>query len=350
MSAYKFGRFLMASLIVLSTAAAAIPMGNMNLFSNAMAMEMNPNMNNDNSHRYANYETYSANYYQQPNNYYYSQDKQYENNQNSYSNDYDNNYNKYPTEDKKYECKTGPFEGFFVSSVEFCKSDNRKDNGYDDSYKNLQIFPANKVAELGDRWWQWIVSLNNITDANPFTETGQAGCDVGLQDDGRLLFLVGSPSDPPLSGTFPVHDCKIKEGTFILFPIVNVFCAAFETNPPQNESQTRKCANEAQDRAFDLHLNIDGIEIQNLERQYRVDSPPGGFAFTSVPGNPATSLIGSSTGVSDGVWILLKNLPPGEHTITFSGKFDFTGIIGGGEEVIVDAGATYNLDVIPKYY
>ena len=27
----------------------------------------------------------------------------------------------YPTEDKKYECRTGPFEGFFVSSVEFCK-------------------------------------------------------------------------------------------------------------------------------------------------------------------------------------------------------------------------------------
>jgi hypothetical protein len=33
----------------------------------------------------------------------------------------DNSYSKYPTDDKKYECRTGPFEGFFVSSVEFCK-------------------------------------------------------------------------------------------------------------------------------------------------------------------------------------------------------------------------------------
>jgi hypothetical protein len=33
----------------------------------------------------------------------------------------DSSYSKYPTEDKKYECRTGPFEGFFVSSVEFCK-------------------------------------------------------------------------------------------------------------------------------------------------------------------------------------------------------------------------------------
>ena len=50
-------------------------------------------------------------------------------------NDYgDSSYSKYPTDDKKYECRTGPFEGFFVSSVEFCKhikfddKDNRKDN------------------------------------------------------------------------------------------------------------------------------------------------------------------------------------------------------------------------------
>ena len=34
----------------------------------------------------------------------------------------DNSYSEYPTDDKKYECKTGPFEGFFVSSVEFCKN------------------------------------------------------------------------------------------------------------------------------------------------------------------------------------------------------------------------------------
>ena len=43
-------------------------------------------------------------------------------------------YSQYPTDDKKYECQTGPFEGFFVSSVEFCKhvkfdkDNDRKDN------------------------------------------------------------------------------------------------------------------------------------------------------------------------------------------------------------------------------
>ena len=44
----------------------------------------------------------------------------------------DSSYSQYPTYDNKYQCRTGPFEGFFVSSVEFCKfnkfDDNKRDN------------------------------------------------------------------------------------------------------------------------------------------------------------------------------------------------------------------------------
>ena len=53
---------------------------------------------------------------------------------NSYDDDNNNyvpsSYSEYPTKENKYECRTGPFEGFFVSSVEFCKFkfDDRKDN------------------------------------------------------------------------------------------------------------------------------------------------------------------------------------------------------------------------------
>jgi hypothetical protein len=37
-------------------------------------------------------------------------------------------YSDYKTKDKKYECRTGPFEGFFVSSVEFCDAKKFDDN------------------------------------------------------------------------------------------------------------------------------------------------------------------------------------------------------------------------------
>ena len=52
-----------------------------------------------------------------------------------YDNDgYNSYYSQYPTDDKKYECRTGPFEGFFVSSVEFCKFNkfDKKDDRKDD--------------------------------------------------------------------------------------------------------------------------------------------------------------------------------------------------------------------------
>ena len=50
-----------------------------------------------------------------------------------YDDYYSDSYSQHPTDDKKYECRTGPFEGFFVGSVEFCKfkfddKDDRKDN------------------------------------------------------------------------------------------------------------------------------------------------------------------------------------------------------------------------------
>ncbi len=44
----------------------------------------------------------------------------------SYDTYSDSYYSQYPTEDKKYECKTGPFEGFFVGSVEFCDANHKK--------------------------------------------------------------------------------------------------------------------------------------------------------------------------------------------------------------------------------
>ena len=261
----------------------------------------------------------------------YGMDKKY----NSYEQDYgmDKKYNSYEQDygmDKKY------------NSYE-------QDNGKD-SNKNPQIFPANKVAELGDRWWQWGFGLDT-TVVNPFTELGQAGCDVGLQDNGRLLFLVGSPRDET-TDEFPVHECVIKKGTSILFPLINVACNNLEVGTPffgANEQDQRICANNFINATIleSLQLEIDGKSIHNLE-QYRVDSPAGGFEFNAVENNPFATPVGDGTGVSDGFWILLKDLKPGPHTISFSGAIDLNEIPP--LEGIFEAGATYNLFVEPRYY
>ena len=60
---------------------------------------------------------------------------------------------------------------------------------------------------------------------------------------------------------------------------------------------------------------------------------------------------GSGSGVSDGFWILLKKLQPGEHIISFSGVLDFTEVPD--LEDVLEYGATYILDVQPpeiSYY
>ena len=235
----------------------------------------------------------------------------------------------------------------------YYKDDNRYgyDNGYLEKDKNPKIFPANKVSELGDRWWQWAFEIDT-TDVNPFTDLGQDGCDIGLQYNGRILFLIGSPRDPN-TGDFPVHECDIKKGTSILFPILNVACNNLAVDTPffgANEQDQRICANIiiTDSTLFDaLHVNIDGIEVQNLE-QYRIDSPAGGFEFTAVQNNVFDTPVGDGNGVSDGFWILLEHLKPGKHTISFSGAIDLDNIpplMG-----LYEAGATYNLDVKSGYY
>jgi hypothetical protein len=244
-----------------------------------------------------------------------------------------NSYNNYDNSQRYEEDYTDKYR------IEPSQQSNNEDNyGFDDKNKPPEIFPANKVSELGDRWWQWVASLNNITDPNPFTDLGQSGCDVGLQDDGKLLFLVGSIKGPE---GFVEHECGVKQGTAILFPILNVLCDDLEGFPffGATEQEQRICANNLINNASALHANIDGYEVIDPE-QYRIDSPAGGFEFTAAgPANPVSIPPGNGTGVSDGFWILLKPFKPGEHTITFSGNLTFP------NGFVSEIGATYFLDV-----
>src|SRR5215207_6463951 len=75
---------------------------------------------------------------------------------NNYYGDNNSYYSQYPTDDNKYQCRTGPFEGFFVSSVEFCKHvkfDDRKDNDRKDNniteHKDLQVSLMPNYAQQG---------------------------------------------------------------------------------------------------------------------------------------------------------------------------------------------------------
>jgi hypothetical protein len=80
----------------------------------------------------------------------------------------------YQTEDKKYECRTGSFEGFFVSSVEFCKFDKfDKDDDRKDNITGTQGPPG------------------------PQGPSGPAGCQTGPQGPSGPAGCQTGPQGPP---------------------------------------------------------------------------------------------------------------------------------------------------------
>jgi hypothetical protein len=94
-------------------------------------------------------------------------------------------YSKYPTDDKRYECRTGPFEGFFVGSVEFCnvkhKFDDRKDHRDRDNKTATSLYTVvgNTTAGSAGTANSTIIStatcdLGDFTTGGSFIVTGNA--------------------------------------------------------------------------------------------------------------------------------------------------------------------------------
>ncbi|MDF2736659.1 MAG: hypothetical protein K0S93_515 [Nitrososphaeraceae archaeon] len=66
-------------------------------------------------------------------------------------NNMDNKYSEYPTKENKYECRTGPFEGFFVSSVEFCDAKHKQFDKDDRKDRDNKIGPQGPPGPKGDK-------------------------------------------------------------------------------------------------------------------------------------------------------------------------------------------------------
>jgi len=145
----------------------------------------------------------------------------------------DSSYSQYPTGDKKYECRTGPFEGFFVSSVEFCKhvkfDDNKRDHrdnnqtgtqgppgpqgpagpqgipgpiGPQGSSDNIQLNATNVYFVFNSTTW---IPTDDVAITAVFCDPGDLVLNGGYfiggsitQDNETITTFVDNPIDNPL--------------------------------------------------------------------------------------------------------------------------------------------------------
>jgi len=133
----------------------------------------------------------------------------------------DSSYSKYPTDDKKYECQTGPFEGFFVGSVEFCKhikfdDKDRKDIRDNRTGTQGPVGPAGPqgiqgiqgpIGPNGTQGIQGIQGppgLSQINSTNVYKVIGAANNTTG---DGLAISRAScDPGDTVLSGSYRIQN------------------------------------------------------------------------------------------------------------------------------------------------
>ena len=164
-------------------------------------------------------------------------------------------------------------------------------------------------------------------DSPPADRTGER-CQAG--DMGDVFFLAGSFVGPV------VRKCTISEGQEILFPIITSSCIDKPggLREPHNfpdpgvfdppKGRPGSCIEDAEstiDTVSTLEVTIDGVSIEHLKENFRVQSNP--FPVKLPKDNLFGVPPGTYTGISDGYWVLVEPLPVGEHTIHFAAQAVF---------------------------
>jgi len=176
-----------------------------------------------------------------------------------------------------------------------------------------QVFPPSAhmfgrtYAEWSAAWWQFTLAI----------PTNDPGPSCRPSGNKHVSFLVGifSPTGQ--------LDCILPKGAALFLPVLNVECSDVEIGSPffgADEDAQRACADGIMDQATEVAASVDGAQVASILR-YRVASPQ--FSFGPLPFPNGLGVAGglSGTSVADGVYLMIKSLPVGTHTVTIHGTF-----------------------------
>ena len=166
-------------------------------------------------------------------------------------------------------------------------------------------------ADWTAKWWQWAYSIpKNIHPA--YDDIGKF-CKEGQKEP--VWFFPGTYQHSV------VRYCEIPYGVGILFPILNSECSFAEYPKMKTKEDLSNCAKKVQDTIVPELATLNGIKIPYLDN-YRIQSDI--FNFT-LPENNILNLPSETTqAISDGNWVFLKPLPPGDYELKFKGNIKTT--------------------------
>jgi hypothetical protein len=194
----------------------------------------------------------------------------------------------------------------------YAQTNNASNSSSSNTISTSKIFPSDAVpynttyGEWSAKWWQWILSIP--TENNPLNDDNGRNCAV--EQTGPVWFLVGT------TGGLIERTCTIPSGSAILIPVINGECSYAEYPSFKSESELRSCAISQIDKATQLKVGIDGVDVTDLNT-YRFQSSL--FNLTLPENNIFGLPPGTTQAVADGFWILLEPLPAGNHEIQFGG-------------------------------
>lgn len=192
--------------------------------------------------------------------------------------------------------------------------------------------------ELGAQWWQWALQATN-TD-NPMTDPTGEHCRVGQR--GAVWFLAGAFAS--LDAT--ARSCTVPAGKALFFPVLNVFGGAFLNDPADTRTPEylrdqidALCSDES---VAGVSVTIDGTPVADTTQYFTTSADstvfeiqlPSDNLFGLTPADAVGLLL--SPNVQKGLYLYLKALSPGPHTIHWEGSWNC-----GSQNV------TYTLEVLP---
>ncbi|HJU84890.1 MAG TPA: hypothetical protein VJ551_00210 [Nitrososphaeraceae archaeon] len=175
------------------------------------------------------------------------------------------------------------------------------------SYKGLELFAPNSrpfgrtYAEWTAKWWQWALSIPKTE--NPLVDENGESC--AINQNGPVWFLAGTLKGPA------ERSCTIPVDRAILFPVINFEASVAEGDGTKDEELVARAKFEM-DQITNIRAMICGTSVNEL-KQYRIQSPP--FNVT-LPADNVLGLPAQTTKmISEGYWLFLKPLEPGNYDL-----------------------------------